>query len=198
MKLYDNLDDAKAKLDGTLAYYDGKAIYIHQVTFDNNPNDLVVQISSIIDKKKILVKLDDPKFNYIHYNIGYVNGNYASVWWRRQPIKQYKQGLKREQLNYAASDTAFYDYAEFGANYPTIAMMENRYPTIAECEQKLKDREVAAIAFHRNFGATYDRLHKDLVIEYQAKKIGICTNLNHFELSEDYQYLSEALKEAVA
>lgn len=196
MQRYDNIDDAKAKLDGTMAYYKGKAVFINHVTFDNDAQ-MICNLKQMGVKNTIIVKLDAPELNYTRYNLGYVNGNYCSVWWQRIPIKQYKQGLSKGQVAPKASNSGFYDYAEFAYNNAVVSMLENSYPDIEECSAKLKAQEVAARAFHKDFGFTWDHLHKDLVLEYRGTKIGIMSKLGTFDLADDYQYLKEALKEAI-
>lgn len=196
MQLYDNIDDAKAKLDGTMAYYKGKAVFINHVTFDNDAQ-MICSLKQLGIKNPFVAKLDDPELNYTRYNLGYANGNYCSVWWQRVPLKQYKQGLSKAQVTPKASNNVFYDYAEFSYSSAFVSMLENSYPDIEECSAKLKAQEIAAHAFHRDFGFTWDPLHKDLILEYRGTKIGIMPKLGTFDLADDYQYLKEALKEAI-
>lgn len=196
MYTYDTLEDAKAKLEATMVYYDGKAVYVKQMQ-EREGGIIWCDIRQNGGRSACWVELTDPKLNFTQYNIGYTNADGIAVWWGRRPQKQFKQGLRGEQVVQHASNPQFYHAVSFVYCSPIIQMMENHYPSLEECEKRLKDQDAAAIAFHKNFAASYDKLHRDLILEYRGRAIGVAHKLKDFDLADDYKYLTEALKEAV-
>lgn len=196
---FDNLDDVQSKFAGTVCLYDGKAVYVKHGEQDAEINGgFVLYVQSPGGKGKY-VKLIDPLFSYKDFNIGYANmGQYAS-WWYRKPQKQYRQGLKQEQMGWKTSTpgAAPEDYFQFNKIFN--AMLENNYPTIDQCQAILKTQHASVIAFHRDFALSWDNIHNDFILEYRANRIGtvIGNNVKNFKLLPEFQHLTEALKEAL-
>lgn len=199
MILYDILDDAKNKLVGTIVYYKGKAVFVKDVQPMDTDDGVkyVVYMANLNGGKRMTALLDDPDLNYMNFNLGYANAHGYACWWFRHPMRQYAQGLKAGQLGRVASRREFYDMG-FNYNGSICKMLENSYPKFQEIEKELKDEDQLAIAFHRDFAASWDKVHRDMIIEYKGRLIGHSTNLKDFELMDEYKYLTEALKEAVA
>lgn len=196
---YDNYDDAVTKLANTICYHDGKAVFVKGVNvsdFDGKTLLLTLQLTR--NGRSKVVELVDKGLNYTNFNLGYVNYEVGSAWWFRKPIRQYRQGLKADQLSLRASEQEYYQLAHFGFYNNICDMLENNYPTLVECEQKLKDKERPIVAFHKNFAATWDPLHRDLLLEYQGTRIGVTANFKKFNLLDEFRHLTESLEEIVA
>jgi hypothetical protein len=197
MLLYDNMEDVRSKLSGTICYYKGNAVFVKEIAQAGDGNGYVLIVTPIGSRSKAIVNLSDPELNYMSFNLGYTNHGGAACWWYRHPIRQYRQGLRADQLGCKASRQEFYDVA-FDFSRPVADMLENIYPKFSEAEKKLKDSDATIIAFNRNFAASWDHVHKDMVLEYKGKPIGHSTNLRDFKLMDDYKHLTESLMEAVA
>lgn len=198
MLLYDNLEDAKAKLSGSLCYYDGKAIIIKDVCCEDPDGEKITLIIAgrNCNKSKV-VPLDDPRLNITRFNIGYCNRPEFATWWYRTPIKQYHQGLKANQMKGITSNPEFRGVDRFEFSDRVARMMENIYPEKDNCEKLLKDGEALSVAFHKNFGVSSDKMHRDLILEYKGRQIGTTKNFKDFDLLEENRYLTEALREAL-
>lgn len=195
MKLgYDNLEDAKTKLVGTFCMYGGKAFTI-KLLQEVAPGKYHVTGSEMLNGREVTCDIDDPKFNCSDYNIGYLNRMSAAAWFYRVPMKQYKQGLRHDQVSMKCSHRGFYG-VEFRAGKPLGQMLENIYPTMSEAAKLLKDQEASIVAFGRNFAMTLDTVHADYIIEYKGGNVGFTHDLETFKLMKEHEHLYEALKEA--
>jgi hypothetical protein len=195
MLQYDNLEDVRSKLLGTYIYYDGK-VHLVKDAMEVEMGKYALKLATPNARNYKTAFLNDEGLNFMRYNLGYSNHGHSAAWWYRIPLKQYRQGLKAEQVRPFASKEEFLHRVEFGMNKPIIDMLENVYPKFEEIEKPLKDRNAEVLAFHKDFAACWDHIHKDMILEYKGKAIG-CFKKD-FELMDEYQHLIEALKEAVA
>lgn len=201
-KHYDNLDDVKSKLAGTIINYnDVPVVCKAAVLCEDDMESFMLHITnSLTGRNMHHVKLQDPKLNWTKFNLGYINyGNHGAFWFYRQPLRQYRQGLKAEQMKYLASERT----PDFGLNFPgpckqTEDMLLNRYPSIEEIEKKLKDGEAPTVAFHRDLALSWDKIHKDMILEHKGKLIGcMSAKMTDVKLSDDYEHLTETIKEVI-
>lgn len=195
MAKFDNLDDVIGKFSGTICMYDKHAAIVKQA---NQLADgaFVLSLQSTVMGRAKSIKLDDPLLQYQDFNLGYANQNGYAHWWYRRPLKQYKQGLKAEQMQ-SVSSVRDVERGHFGFTSAHCAMLENVYPTLDECHRNLKDGLVRTYAFHRNFGMSWDDMHEDFIIEHKGVRVGVTPDLKRFKLRDEYKYLAEALQEAV-
>lgn len=198
---FDNIDDVVSKFTGTICYYERKPILIKQCSSDpDKPGKFSLLVTSAGGRAKA-VNLDDPNFSFKDYNLGYANNEKIAAWWFRWPVKQYRQGLKKDQLGVRVSNPHMLMDGNFGFSKPYINMLENVYPDIKMCAELLREQNnQKIIAFHKNFALSYDEMHEDFIVEYKAKKIGVSTNkqLTEFRLTKPFEHLNEVLQEAIA
>lgn len=199
VKHYDNIEDVKSKLAGTIIYYNGIPVLVRAVYQDEmDETEFHLNISaSLTSRNKLTVKLSDPGLNLTKFNIGYCNFSIGAVWWYRQPLRQYRQGLKGEQMKYRVSEkTPDVGYG-FESSKDIEAMLLGQYPKIPDIEKMLKDKVRPAVAFHKDLALSWDTIHKDMVIEHKGRLIG-CMSSNMkglIQLSDEYEHLTENLKE---
>lgn len=201
MPFFDNVDDLQTKFVSTICMYDGQAVFVKQVAekADKRFTLFIVNHGKYTRGKHI--ELTDPAFNYVDFNIGYANYQKRCVWWYRKPIRQYRQGLKSEQMGYRNPGGMYMDdlvdMANFGISGVYVNMLENNYPHLNDCKLLLdRDDGVKSIAFHCDFAISYDDMHNDYIMEYCGTKIGTSHNLIGFNLKPEYKHLTEALREA--
>ena len=200
---FDNIDDVQSKFHQTICYYENKVVLVKGANLraDNFGNPLMTKFDLVIahyQAKNKTIGLEDPKFNYTEYNLGYANSGLYSIWWYRKPVKQYKQGLRPEQMGFSASIEIYDKIDPFGFHKSCVDMLENNYPDLNAIEKPLRDTAVNTIAFHKDFALSFDRIHEDFILEYKGNKIGASTNksLSEFRLLSEYKHLAEALQEA--
>jgi hypothetical protein len=199
--IYDNLEDSRQKLIGTYCLYDGKAVMIKNVNDDDNagPAKYKVSASTIFNGRMAHFELADPKFNFQNLNIGYVAraDGFAAIWYYRKPLRQYRQGLRSDQVGMKFSSRRFADVG-FNDYKSVAAMLENKYPNFKEVSDRLRANEIIIGAFHKNFAASFDDIHEDVIIEYKGVRVGHSTHPSKFQLVPNYEFLKEHLQEAIA
>jgi hypothetical protein len=195
MVVYDNLDDAKAKLVSTFVTYEGKAAFVKDVKKVLTNYFAVLSFSDRDSLKS--VSLDDPKFNYMTFNIGYQNCSSAAIWWCRIPVKQWQQGLKHSQCKYYVSQTPDDFMPQLGWNKYTIDMLEDNYPKFETVQSALLNGKCRSRAFHRDFALIWNPIHKDFIVDYKGKSVGHLSSRKDVALMEDFEHLHETLKEVL-
>lgn len=193
---FDNLDDARGKLMGTYCYLDKKAVLVKDVQHHDD-NGFVAVVTTINGGRKTVVKTTDPLFRATDYNIGYVNFGNAAAWYYRVPLRQYRQGLRNDQVKMRASKAEYMHAVNFNANKSVGDMLENTYPKPGEAINLIKEGNAFIVAFHRDFAISRNKVHDDYFLEHKGQVIGHTKNLKDSVLMEDFQHLNEKLKEAV-
>lgn len=199
---FDNLDDVSTKFGGSICYHGKTPVLVKGYQY--HPEDMKrfqLSIAPYNGRSKI-IDLEDPELNYNNYNIGYANLGQVAPWWYRKPVKQYHQGLRKNQMGFKISDVGAAIGLEdtFGFSRQFVSMLENSYPSVESCRQVLKDKMAKVHAFHRDFAISHDAIHNDYILEYRGKSIGSSLNpqLTAFKLIGEAQHLHEALKEALS
>lgn len=196
--LYDNLEDARSKLKGTVVYYNGTPVIVIEVSpSEEDPyNKFMLTITkSLTSRYRDVKSLDDPLFNFTRYNLGYAN-DHTAVWWYRVPIKQYQQGLRYNQLKYEVSNKHFHGLIEFKMGKPVNEMLLNNYPCLDEAIKQVMDgTDSMSLAFHKDFAVAYDKIHKDTIVEYKGKTIGYLAG-KQIHIIDEFKHLQEYYKEA--
>ena len=195
---YDNLEDTKAKLEGTICMYDGEAVRVQEIGLADADGKLPYTVYlKCKGGKGRNISLDDPKFEFRNFNLGYANQGTVAYWWYRRPLKQYRQGLRSDQMASLYAKPDWYGHQRWDYNNSIISMLENAYPSLETCEKSLKDEQSHCRAFNRDFSVSYDRIHRDLLIEHRGKIIGQTSNFKAFHLLEEFKHLTEAVQEAI-
>lgn len=196
---FDNIEDCQAKLAGTICTYGGNAIKVKSVHHDpeHMNENFILSIGAAVKNFPQSINLNDPLFECQNFNIGYSNQHGVAGWFYRRPLKQYRQGLRGDQMNRLVSNEEYYHNLSFDYHGSIIQMLENRYPNLATCEERLKCGDALIMAFSKNFAANYDRIHEDMIVEYKGKKIGKFSSLKDFKLLDEYKYLTESLMETL-
>src|ERR1700744_2886318 len=124
---FDNLDDLRAKFDSSIVMYDGKACVVKQAHFQedqagNYIKDAYMFVVCAYNGRNKSVKLDDPLLSWKDYNLGYANSKSTAAWWYRVPLKQFRQGLRREQMGYLASSPYHMPNENFGMSRQFVDM----------------------------------------------------------------------------
>lgn len=195
---FDNLDDVMGKFNGTICYYDGKPVMVKSAMPGETEKEFLLIIAGATGRGKT-IKLEDKAFNYRDYNIGYVNSGTIAPWWFRKPMRQYKQGLKKDQMGWRFGTPGAMLQEHFGFSRPFLNMLENAYPNREQVKKHLMGGEMNTMAFHRDFAVSYDAIHEDYILEHRGVKVGtsIGGNLNQFKLIEAHKHLAETVQEAI-
>lgn len=195
---FDNVDDVHGKFVDTICYYDKKAVVVKNAQVDpDKPGKYILAVYGLGGRGK-LISLHDPLFSYKPFNLGYMNNEEVAVYWYRRPLKQYRQGLKADQMHSSTSHKNFYHDHGFSFNKACVAMLENTYPSLDECKAVVDDGAKVSCAFHKDFALSWDKIHHDFVIEYRGQQIGNLHRDDRSNILKEFSHLSEAFQEAIA
>jgi hypothetical protein len=194
---FDNLDDVTSKFYNTICLYDKKPVLVKAAQQDEESGGFKLNINT--GQKSLWIDLDSPLFSYRDFNIGYMNSGAYSLWWFRKPMKQWQQGLKRDQMGWKSTHTNYVS-DDFGLNKPFVSMLTNAYPNRHDCEKVLRDGMHQVMAFNVNFALSWDEIHNDYILQYCGKNVGssLGRTTDKFNLIDDFKHLEESLQEALA
>lgn len=196
---FDNIEDVTGKFHGTICYYDGKPVLVKQASCNPEKDGEFLLIISGANGRGKTINLNDKAFSYKDYNIGYANSGSYSPWFYRKPAKQYKQGLKKDQMGWRFGTPGAMLAEHFGMSKAFINMLENSYPSRETVKDYLMQGAIQTMAFHRDFAVSYDGIHEDFILEHQGIKVGtsIGPQLKQFKLVDTHKHLAETLAEAL-
>lgn len=199
-KYYDNLEDAKAKLLNTVVYYDEVPVLVKDVVQDpySDGGFQIVFTQSLIGRGLETKPIASSGFNFTRFNIGYANYAHGALWWYRLPAKQYQQGLKGNQLSYKGVGVQSQLGTSFKPSQTIELMLLNKYPDFDDALKTIRSSadEGMSVAFHKDFAMSWDKIHKDLLLEYKGKLIGHMPG-NDIKLIDEFEHLYEPCKEAI-
>jgi len=179
-QLFLNLDDFSNRFKDTFIYYKGVPRYVKSVTADHTHQPETFMFVSYSFKggmdsssgKNIL--LDDEGINFRNYSLGYTQlDNFNALWLARTPGRQWKQGLRRDQLQIVGQMDDPMSGDVLQANRYTYDMLTDNYPTIREALDTLRANPAIGVKVpvHKNFALYRGRRMKIPLIEYKGVSI---------------------------
>lgn len=209
---YENLNDAKMRLQDTVVRYKGEPVYITQVgqgnadeihrvwfkpiPFVNKPFNNIeeMQKQQEEDRRKYI---SSKHFDIEPFRLGYVNrpGGNGAFFCSRTPNRIQKQGLCADNFRGVDNFGMRIDFGTFTTTKEVLEMVNDRYPTVAQALKALA--KCPSVAFSRNFAFSKDAVIPDLIyIYHKGDKVGMYnTASGRASLGEKFQCLKEALNE---
>lgn len=197
---YDNINDAKNKLGGTMVYFDGSAVGCRQVEeLETGMRILLCPFNNPNGRGK-WEDILDKRLAYMEYNIGYVNDYEYATWFMRMPYKQYRQGLRVDQCEYRDESGQFRvpglaQQQILNYNDATAKMLENKYPSFEEAHELVKSGKAQKMAFHVDFAIYKDRLHGRIVLEHKGIPTAFEDLNKTFKCMPELAWLRESIRE---
>lgn len=195
--MWDNYEDARMRCSGSVVRYEGKPIYIHEVT-----GDLHIKFTSLLSQRQKTVKLDDPKIDWKPVPAGFVNTGGTMAYVCRRPVRKWKQGLHRDNIHVVEGDRRHrLRYADLlrSREFGRCAMRDYpKFDNAMEAVAAGKDAKskVLARAFSPEFGLTRTELGLVWLV-YRGDRVGWYEK-GHLRLGEGKEYLIQSYEEAVA
>ena len=187
--LFDNRRDASARLDGTIVFYQKKAMYVRGID-----DRLRLVGYTVLDTNDVTVEQDNPELSMICPEVGFINTPDATHYFMRQPMRRWKQGIDLRALVCPYSGIR----ARGVIDERMLAMcLESRYPSFEEVaggsisHNPFKSVEKRGQAFSKHFAVGYDAEGKALL--WKGRKVGIVEERTPV-LSTKYQWLQESLE----
>lgn len=215
---YEHLDDASMRLRNTVVRYKGDPVYItnirpgtgdeiFRVYFQPLP---VKKVDGFIAPRKVRLGPDGPEFveeaeeerRYISsrnfdispFKMGYVNDPKGAAYCSRLPTRKQQQGLCAENFG-ASSVGGNFNFNSFLSCPGVVDMVHGRYPSLAEAQRLLAEKQSPLIAFHRDFAISRDEILGNLFhVFYRGNKVGAYLD-GGLILGDKYRCLKESLIE---
>jgi len=204
--LWDNIEDAHARLTRCVVMYDDHPYYVDRIDGPVKKVLIVVMRRLPLLDDQLTVTLDDPKLNYTQYRLGYVNrqsdgGLWTSFYMMRSPVRGIKQGIYNNNIQYAGLQRGFKGPSiDNSLNNPHFAdMLMNKYPTIDVAKDLIDKAPVRegyanTIAFHRNFALSRDPLGFYKLL-YKGDEVAWGDPIGGLNLPSQYSHLMQVMEE---
>jgi hypothetical protein len=184
---FDNMRDAEMRLVGTILFYDNRAFSVRAIDEDLRlvGNIILTGEDKVVEQTDELLKFHCPP-------LGYVNLAEDSLYFMRQPMRRWKQGVDMRALVCPSHGLR----ARGRIDPESLAKcMEGDYPSFERalgmfnCRNPFKQHERRGVAFSKHFAVT--DLGQSLC--YKGKPVGVVENGVPL-LSERHRYLTESLE----
>lgn len=197
--MYESTEEAQLRLQNCVFLYGDDVVLCREVMGPNN--DIRLRLLKFPEEVWMEddIKLSDPKLQYKTLNLGYVDLGHYATYLKRIPVRRYKQGLCRENVNLSPGPSGGRpDWAATLKSKGFREMLHNQYPTISEAYKRLKeDEDVYSVAIHRKFAIARDKFRGDFVLNYRGQRVGFGDGA--FVLPDEFQYLREiSMKAGIA
>lgn len=168
MKRQMNIENIQQKFEGSVVMYDKRPVLFNKIA-----GDFSCRIFDLMDQEEKQVEFLEDKFHPPVPRIGMVNVSGSVVYVQRNPVRRYKLGLSKENLEVLQLPV---QYPEGGHNaIVEIAGLKSKalgnallvkYPTKMQCFRRLSQFP-GAVAFDKQFAVCSEGY-----LWYKTKKVG--------------------------
>lgn len=214
---YENVGDAKMRLQGTVVLYKGQPVLIKDVQAGAGGKDDIFRV--FIQELPVEMPLDrygrlrpalenegkdverkfisSKHFDIAPFKMGYVNspkGN-GAFYCTRMPNRVQKQGLCTDNFKAVDNLGVPVPFGTFLACKEVNAMVANEYPNLNAAIRSLD--KVPSVAFTRDFAVMRDEVVPNLIYLYhKGKKVGMYTpQVKEVSLGNKFNCLKESIEE---
>ena len=209
---YENPDDARMRLRGTVVLYKETPVYITDVQRGETKDDILRVLFSELPvtpgslgkvpfrdeeagaKRKYI---SSKHFDIAPFKMGYVNrpNETGAFYTSRIPARVQKQGLCSENFRGINNSGLTVDFVSFIKCEEVNAMVAGKYPSFKTAVANLI--KVPSVAFDYDFCLTKDEVIGDLIyLHHKGRKVGMYNqNLDCVVLGKSFTCLKEHLKE---
>jgi len=185
--MYDNVEDARRYLDGSVIRYGKKPILVHGCYV--NRKSVTLEVSYLRTEKRENIAINDPLLNFKPVPLGYgvdVRGDIHFHF--RIPRRRWKQGLHPESVGVSGGAARRISFGSRGERLSLANTIQGRFKTF---KQAFKEGGI----FHRNFQIAMRNGGRFL--EYRGERIGSFDG-NTLELYDKYSYMDKYVEEVMA
>lgn len=177
---FKDMEYANTRFSGTWVKKDKKLVYIHRINLEG-------RVTYMTNDEGSHLHCDFGKLDLSPVKLGYRNMGTQSFYLYRLPIRQYKQGLRPE--NIGGSNVRIQMYSLKDVNYI-------KYPNIEQCLDRLENREAVRVAWSPKFSIMRSKNEMNLL--YKQHTVGnVNTENGKCLLHSKNLYLQESLEEAL-
>lgn len=176
------------RLVDSIALVDGIPRYIYNLT----PSFVHWSPLGSGTVKKTSIK----KLNNSNIPLGFVNTHTRAKYVVRIPKKQYKQGLRQNNLTVLPYNDNFNPLTKGFVN-----CVLGIYPSVEDCMELVTCGEMESCAFSRKYSLSLGPTPDKYELTYKIYSVGTISITNHnivkYDLFEKYSYLKEDLEEVI-
>lgn len=206
--MFDNLDDARQALSGTIVRYQNEAYYVNDVT-GRVPNLLVsVYKIPVVDGNRMDIRLDSPELDLKFSPYGYLNIEdrrshdfKRAGWVSRIAARQYRQGAAEGNTNVNYDDGRSRFLSVYIREPGVAKLFSGAYPTIGEAVDELRRLGAdngfgfrPSIAIDRDIALAIDPFRTDVLLYYRGERVG-WSDLQTVMLPKRFHYLQQVMEE---
>lgn len=202
---YENLEDARMRLRGTVVLYSGEPFYVRDVQRPQTKEDGIFRVignllpltgregfeeAAGVEMKKFI---SSKNFDIGAFRMGYVNSPNGAFYCSRLPNRQQKQGLSGDTFSGKTNKGKPVPFTTFTTTKEVINMVKNDYPSFEVAKRALV--KVPAVAFSRDFCLEKDEILEELQhLYHKGTKVGAILGGN-LVLGKKFTCLKESLEE---
>lgn len=211
MLIYDTIEQARMRLNGSVITYEGEPVYVAEIA--SRGSKLVATCykwpNPMDGMNSITVELDHPDLNFRKFKVGYLNfkrqpnrlaantSKGQAFYIVRDTNRQQVQGLATRNLYYNSADRGFVPISQnVMFNDGFADMMMNKYPTVQEALDMIEagwDSVAVSSVFAIGTSKASPKLR---LLEYRGRTVGLAIGkkFQHFVVDGADEYLTEVLK----
>lgn len=168
--------DATTMFNKTVVLYKGEPAYCMSIS-----ENMVALIRDLETAKLRRVTFDVDDFQNVNKRLGYVNMGTFAFYLERNPIRMYKVGLAKDNVQVKYGDFQ-YDEDEqriirntsYGLTEPSLAdTLKNVFPPFDEVWNAVKDQEARLLAFDRQFALGRKEGENQGRLFYKGRRVGV-------------------------
>ena len=197
---YENAEEVRFRLEGTVVLYDGKPVYITKV--NNTLGDDAFEIARVFFRpvpyeardKETRKYLSSRKFSLEPFKMGYMNTDKEVVYLSRAPVRQQRQGLCQQNLSITdvfGDKSKNHDFSTVIRSKGFSDMVEGLYPCYDKALEMLRDR--TSVALSNIFALAYDPDFSIMYLLNRGTKCGASFMGEKMRIPDKFKFLREEM-----
>lgn len=204
---YENAEEVKFRLEGSVVAYDGDPVYITRVSMpDMEDKGEIARVffrplpfGGDAGGKETRKFLSSRKFDLAPFKMGYLNTGKQAVFVSRSPVRQNRQGLCPANMSIAdvkGKKVAGIGFANIIANKGFIDMVKGVYPSFKEVGDMLNQPDITSAAVSRSFALVIDHDLEALLLMHRGIRCGLAmAGDKGIRLAPKFHFLRQELEE---
>lgn len=199
---YENAEEVRFRLEGTIVQYEGKPVYITRVGMPDLEEKEIARVYfralPIGANKEVRKLLSSKNFDLAPVKLGYMNKDGKAYYLARTAVRQNKQGLNSQVLTYQSVTGGHlgrqFDFRLLVEDQCFVDLLNGVYPTFKEVEQMFGNKGITSVAISRCFAFMIDHDFECLYLMHKGVKCGICfKGEDKMTVPPKYRFLKEEM-----
>jgi len=209
---YETWEEINFRLTKTVVLYDGKPVYITQVSMPDDGGKEIARVHFVelpykmdryeegVGKQAQQRKyLSSRNFDLAPFKMGYMNYKGEALFVSRNPVRQNRQGLSAEATvitDVKGKPSAALRFSAMISSDGFVDMFSGKYPDFKDVGGMLGDKENSSVAVSRTFAFVIDHDLEALLLMHKGTKCGIALKDDKaLRLPPKYHFLRQECEE---